>query len=318
MAEVQWSMSWKQLLATISESLDDHLRLRNDYLMAENRILRHQIDGRVQCTDSERKELAEIGAKLGKKALEEIATIAQPDTILAWHRQFADRKVALSAPRKSVGRPRVDKEIEDLVVRMARENRSWGYDRIVGALANLGYTISDQTVANILKRHSIPPVPERKKTVTWLEFVRIHMDVLRATDCLTSERWAWCGPVISLLCFFLSCGRCKGNAPLRMTHLRQLLIRLIQSWSHDVQVRLHRWKHLVQEMEQVRPIEYGDGAQRVPPGEGILHDHQKPSPQGSGQVVCLRAAHPRPIRDGPIRRPCWLGGRLDDDEREAA
>ena len=55
-----------------------------------------------------------------------------------------------------MGRPRVDKEIEDLVVRMARENRSWGYDRIQGALTHLGYTISDQTVGNILKRHRIP------------------------------------------------------------------------------------------------------------------------------------------------------------------
>ena len=87
----------------------------------------------------------------------------QPDTILAWHRKFADQKVDTPAPRKSVGRPRIDKEIEDLVVRMARENRSWGYDRIVGALANLGYTISDQTVGNILKRHGIPPAPERKR-----------------------------------------------------------------------------------------------------------------------------------------------------------
>ena len=70
-------------------------------------------------------------------------------------------------------------EIEDLVVRMARENRSWGYDRIVGTLANLGYTISDQTVGNILKRHSIPPAPERK-TTTWKEFVRTHLDILVA------------------------------------------------------------------------------------------------------------------------------------------
>jgi putative transposase len=71
-------------------------------------------------------------------------------------------------------------------MRMARENRSWGYDRIVGALTNLGYRISDQTVGNILKRHSIPPAPERKKPVTWREFVRIHMAVLSATDFLTS------------------------------------------------------------------------------------------------------------------------------------
>ena len=71
-------MSWKQLLESISESMNDHLQLRNAYLIAENRILRRQIDGRVQLTDGERKELAAIGTKLGKKALEAIATVASP------------------------------------------------------------------------------------------------------------------------------------------------------------------------------------------------------------------------------------------------
>ena len=131
-------MSWKKLLESASESLNDHLRLRNDYLMAENRILRNQIDGRVQLTDSQRKELAEIGAQLGKPALAEIATVAHADTILAWHRKFANHKVDTSDPPKSVGRPRVDPEIEERVVRMARENRSWGYDRIQGSLNHLG------------------------------------------------------------------------------------------------------------------------------------------------------------------------------------
>jgi putative transposase len=77
------------------------------------------------------------------------------------------------------------------VVRMARENRSWGYDRIVGALHNLGYRVSDQTVGNILKRYGIPPAPERKKTTTWQEFIRLHMDVLVATNFFTSEVWTW-------------------------------------------------------------------------------------------------------------------------------
>jgi len=173
---------WKNLLESISESVNDHLRRRNDYLVTENRILRNQIGGRVQLTESERQELAELGAKLGKKALAEIATVAKAETILAWHRARAEQKVDTSELLRSIGRPRVAKEIEDLVIRMARENRSWGYDRIQGALKNLGYTISDQTVGNILKRHSISPAPERKKTVTWREFVHIHMDVLRATD----------------------------------------------------------------------------------------------------------------------------------------
>jgi putative transposase len=108
-------MGWKTLLGSISESVNDHLRLRNDYLMAENRILRNQIAGRVQLTDSERKELAEIGAKLGKQALAEIATVAQADTILAWHRKFPNYKVDTSDQLKSVGRPRVDQEIEEWV-----------------------------------------------------------------------------------------------------------------------------------------------------------------------------------------------------------
>jgi putative transposase len=199
-------MNWPKLLESISESVNDHLRLRNDYLVAENRILRQQINGRVRLTNSERKELAEMGAKLDKKALAQIATIATPDTVLAWHRKFADQKVAPSEPLRSVGRPRVDPEIEDLVISMARENRSWGYDRIVGALANLGYTISDQTVGNILKRHGLPAAPERKKTVTWQEFICSHVDVLRATDFFTSEVWDWVGLVISSLLFFIPFG----------------------------------------------------------------------------------------------------------------
>jgi putative transposase len=85
-------MDWKNLLASVSESVNDHLRLRNDYLVAENRILRHQIDGRVQLTDSERQELAELGAKLGTKALAEIATVAKAETIPAWNRKCADQK----------------------------------------------------------------------------------------------------------------------------------------------------------------------------------------------------------------------------------
>jgi len=97
-------MDWKKLLESISASGNEDLRLRNAYLLAENRILREQISGRVQLTDSERKELAETGAKLGKKALEEIATVVKPDTILAWNRQLSDRHVDASELHKFVGR----------------------------------------------------------------------------------------------------------------------------------------------------------------------------------------------------------------------
>jgi putative transposase len=197
-------MDWKKLLESITAPVNEELRLRHAYLVAENCILLQQVRGRVQLTNSDRQALAEIGMKLGKKALEEIATVVKPATSLAWHRRLVEQKGDCSQLRKAVGRLRTPKEIEDLVVRMARENRSWGYDRIVGALANLSYTISDQTVGNILKRHGIAPAPERKKTVTWREFIRIHMDVLMATEFFTSEGGMWGQLLMSSLLFFIS------------------------------------------------------------------------------------------------------------------
>ena len=141
-------MDWKTLLAYISGSVDEEPLLRNEYLVAENRILRHQLKGRLQLTDAERATLAEIGKKLSKQALEEIATIVKPETILGWHRKLAAAKFDGSTQRKFLGRPRVDKELEDLVVQMAKENRSWGYDRLAGALIHPGYDISAQTVSS--------------------------------------------------------------------------------------------------------------------------------------------------------------------------
>ena len=199
-------MDWKYLLAYITGTVDQELLLRNEYLVTENRILRNQITGRVRLADGERKALAEIGQKLGKKALGAVATIVKPDTILAWHRQLVAQKFDGSHQRKAPGRPTTDQELEALVVRMARENRSWGYDRIVGALANLGYTISDQTVGNILKRHGIPPAPKRKTTTTWQEFIRTHMDVLVATDFFTAEVWTLGGLVTYYVLFFIHLG----------------------------------------------------------------------------------------------------------------
>src|SRR6202008_3739904 len=103
----------------------------------------------------------------------------------------------------------INQEIEALVVRLAREHRSWGYDRIVGALANLGYLISDQTVGNILKRHGIPPAPERKMTTTGKEFIRTHMDVLVATDFFTAAVWTLGGLVTYDVLFFIHLGSRK-------------------------------------------------------------------------------------------------------------
>jgi transposase InsO family protein len=157
----------------------------------------------MRLTDGERKALAAIGQKLGKQVLKDVATIVTPDTILAWHRRLVAQKFDGSTQRKTLGRPTIDPELETLIVRIAQENRSWGYDRIVGALANLGLTVSAQTVGNILKRHGIPPAPERKKTTTWKEFIRTHMEVLVATDSCTAEGWTLGGLVTYDVLFFI-------------------------------------------------------------------------------------------------------------------
>src|SRR6476659_11227254 len=167
-------MDWKQLLAYITGTVDQELLVRNEYLVTENRILRNQLKRRVRLTDGERTALAEIGQKLAKQALQDVATIVKPDTILGWHRKLVAQKFDGSLQRKAPGRPKIAPELEALIVRMAQENRSWGYDRIVGALANLGLPVSNQTVGNVLKRHGIAPAPERKTTTTWKEFIRTH------------------------------------------------------------------------------------------------------------------------------------------------
>src|SRR6266581_1633130 len=197
------------LLAYITGTVEQELLLRNEYLVTENRILRNQITGHMRLTDGERKTLADIGYKLGKQALADVATIVKPDTILAWHRQLVAYKFDGSQQRQSPGRPKIDQELEALIVRIARENRSWGYDRIVGALANLGLTVSDQTVGNVLKRHGLAPAPERKTTTTWKEFIRTHLDVLVATDFFTAEVWTLGGLVTYYVLFFIRLGTRK-------------------------------------------------------------------------------------------------------------
>ncbi|HEY5866020.1 MAG TPA: helix-turn-helix domain-containing protein [Candidatus Tectomicrobia bacterium] len=310
-------MDWKKLLGSVTESVDEELRLRNAYLVTENRILRQQINGRVPLTGSDRKALAEIGHKLGRKTLAEIATVATPDTILAWHRQFAAQQVDTSTAPKSVGRPRIDKEVEECVLRMARENRSWGYDRIVGALANLGYALSDQTVGNILKRHGIPPAPQRQTTVPWREFIRIHMDLLLTTDFFTEVGTLYRLVIYSLL-FFMPCDRLTLSVVSMTLLLKKRWMLLISLWSTDGYVSLERWVCLIKETVLSGLLLFGDTVVRPLLGECEAHDPHALSPQSMGKVVYLSVVNRPQIRDGPRQRQQRLSGRWADADREAA
>src|SRR5215831_12443131 len=197
---------WARLLAFVTGLVNQELLLRNEYLAAENRILRAHLPNRIRLSDTERSTLAEIAKRLGRKALKDIARVAKPDTILAWYRRLVAQKFDGSRHRAYPGRPRVSQEVETLVVRLAQENRGWGYDRIVGALANLGHQVSDQTVGNILRRHNIAPAPERSRTTTWKEFIRSHTNVLAGADFFTVEVLTWRGLVTYYVLFFMEVG----------------------------------------------------------------------------------------------------------------
>ena len=166
-------------------------------------LMKSQGKKRLLLTDDQRRILAVKGKALGRKALMELTTIVTPDTILRWHRQLVAQKWDYSERRKGGGRPRIRQVIVDLILRFAKENPDWGYDRIQGALANVGYHVCDQTVGNVLKEHGIEPSGDRKRQTTWKTFIKSHWDVLAAIDFTTIEVWTKGGLVTYYLLFVM-------------------------------------------------------------------------------------------------------------------
>ena len=133
----------------------------------------------------------------------------RPDTLLGWHRQLVRRRWTYAGRRP--GRPAVAEEIRELVLRLARENPRWGYQRIVGELAGVGVRVSATTVAKILRQAGVSPAGARAQ-LSWREFLRAHADSMIACDFFTVET-LWLGRLYVL--FFLELGS-------RRVHLRRL------------------------------------------------------------------------------------------------
>src|SRR5262245_30522117 len=164
-----------------------------EYLQTENRVLREQLGSRrLRFTDDQRIRLAAKAKWVGRRVLQQVATVVSPETLLAWHRRFIARKYD-GHQRRGPGRAPRTAEIRQLVVRMATANRDWGYTRIQGALANFGHDVGRGTIAAILRQQGIEPAPERRKGTTWREFLRAHWDVLAAADFFTVEVWTASG-----------------------------------------------------------------------------------------------------------------------------
>jgi putative transposase len=174
-----------------------------EYLREENHVLREQLGGRrLRFTDNQRRRLAAKAKGLRRKLLAEIATIVTPETLWAWHRKLIAHKYDGSAQR-GPGRPRTAGEIEALVLRLAEENRDWGYRRLQGALSHLGHKIARSTIAHILERHGLEPAPERHRKTTWKEFLTQHWELIVAADFFTVEVWTRRGLQRFVVLFFL-------------------------------------------------------------------------------------------------------------------
>ena len=181
-----WQLLFAILAGWVERRQQQIIEFQNSMIVS---LMQSQGKKRVLLTDDQRRLLAVKGKALGLKTLRELTTIVIPDTILRWHRELVAQKWNHSEKRKSVGRPRIRQVIVDWILRFARENSTWGYDRIQGALANVGDHISDNTVKNVLKAHGVEPAPERQRQTTWSTFLKSHWDVLAAIDFTTIEVW---------------------------------------------------------------------------------------------------------------------------------
>jgi putative transposase len=122
---------------------------------------------------------------LSVNKLQDVILIFQPTTVLKWHRQLVRRKWTYQQ-RNRGGYPRTDDVLESLVLRLAREN-DWGNGKIAGELLKLGYKVSDQTIANILKRHGLPPLPQRRPSLSWHHLMSHYKYQILACDFFTVE-----------------------------------------------------------------------------------------------------------------------------------
>jgi len=195
---------WQLLLLILASWINRREQYVIEYLLTENRILRVKLGKkRILLKDDQRRRLAVKGKILGRQMLEHVATIVTPDTILRWHRELVAAKWDYSRHRKKIGCPPASADVVELVLRMARENPTWGYDRIQGALNNLGHVVSSTCVCSILKAHGVDPAPDRKRQSSWKSFLKAHWDVLASVDFTTIEVWTKDGLVTIYLLFVM-------------------------------------------------------------------------------------------------------------------
>jgi transposase InsO family protein len=158
----------------------------------------------VPLTEADRRVLAKYGLRI-RVRLREVISIAKPETLLAWHRRQKQKKWTFDNQAKTPGRPRKSEDTEALIVRLAEENGAWGYKRISGELKKLGHRACPSYVREVLRRHGLPPAPNRRGP-SWKQFLQSHLEVTWATDFFTEEVWTLGGLVTFYVLFFIHLG----------------------------------------------------------------------------------------------------------------
>jgi transposase InsO family protein len=228
------------------------------------------------------------GAALGRKVLDEFASIVTPETNLRWHKKLVTEKWTLSSRQSD--RRLVMQRIAELVIRMARENLTWGYDRIQGARKNLGHVVAPNTIKRILKRHGIDPAPERAKRTTWRQILRTHATSLAAGDFFSTEGWTARGLVTCFLC------------PARAPNCNAFAERFVRSIKSECLSRM---------------MLIGPGTLRHALAEFVAHCNAERNHQGIGNRL-IEPATTVEAAAGRVARRSRLGGLLNYCHRLAA
>ena len=292
------------LLVSVAGWMNQHQLQVIDYLREENRVLREQLGGRrLRLNDDQRRRLAAKAKLLGRRILTEVATIVAPETLLAWHRKLIAQKYDGSARRRP-GRTRTPEKTEALVVRMAQENLDGGYERIQGALSNLGHTIGRTTIAEILRRHGVEPGPERSRKTTWKEFLTRHWELIVAADFFTVEVWTRQGLQRFLVLFFI-------DLSTRKVEIAGIASAAWGLWMSQ------RFVRTIKESCLDRMILFGEGALRTAIAQFVAHYLKERNHQGlDNRIISPAASCGR--QTGAVARRQRLGGMLNYYYRRAA
>ena len=343
------------LLLTVSGWVHRHQQDVIAYLVEENRVLKEQLGGRkLRLTDDQRRRLAVKAKCLGRRALDAVATLVTPDTLMRWHRRLIAWKWTYAARR--VGRPGVRKVIAALIVRLARENDRWGYCRIQGELRKLGHRVAASTIGKVLKDHGIRPAPDRP--TSWRTFLRAHWGEVAGMDFFTTEVWTPLGLTTYYILFLIDLKTRRAHiAGLTTTPDGAFIAQVARNLTdpEDGFLRAHRFvicdrdakftrefRHILQVVGvQViltprqapncnahaerfvlsitsecvnRMMFFGEASLRHAVGEYLQHDHRERPHQGLGNETLASA--PRST-EGKLRCTERLGGLLKHYARAA-